>query len=198
MLPDVREVKRRVAGRLARGVQEAGLRHAPLLAEIQSYHQVEGNRFSCETHDGDIQYQEFKPLRTPVNTKVLPSPIEQESEIVQKLDAAAQDIAKQHMQLLFTTISESSERVGTAYHAGGRPFDMGMFLDVIERMQVDFDDRGRPKLPTIVMHPDQLKAIGPKLAEWDKDRALQARWEQVLAKKKEEWRDREGRRKLVR
>lgn len=197
MLPDVRELKRRIAKRLARGVQEAGLRHAPLLGEIQAYHQVEGNRFSVETHDGDIQHQAFKRMSTPVETKVLPSPIEQESEIAQKLDAAAQDMAKQHMQLLFTTISESSERVGTAYNAKGRPFDMGMFLDVLERMQVDFDDHGKPKLPTIVMHPDQLKAIAPKLAEWEKDRALQSRWEQVLAEKKEEWRDRESRRKLV-
>ena len=158
---------------------------------------MEGDRFSYETHDGDIQRDTFKALRTPVTTRVLPSPIEQESEIVQKLDDAAQEIAKQHMQLLFTTVTESSNRVGTTFDAGGRPFHMSMFLDALEGMQVDFDDDGRPKLPTIVMHPDQLKVIGPKLAEWEKDSALHARWEHVLAKKKDEWRDRESRRKLV-
>lgn len=197
MLPDLRALKRKVAERLARGVREAALRHSPLLAQIQSHHQVEGDRFSYETHDGDIQRDTFKAFRTPVTTRVLPSPIEQESEIVQKLDEAAQDIAKQHMRLLFTTVTESSQRAGTAYDAGGRPFHMGMFLDALEGMQVDFDDDGRPKLPTIVMHPDQLKIIGPKLAEWEKDPALHARWEQVLAKKKDEWRDRESRRKLA-
>jgi hypothetical protein len=168
-----------------------------MLAQIQSHHQAEGDRFSLETYDGDIQQKDFKTFSTPVTTRVLPSPIEQESEIAQKLDEAAQDIAKQHMQLLFTTMSESSEEAGTAYHAGGRPFHMSMFLDALETMQVDFDDDGRPKLPTIVMHPNQLKAIGPKLAEWEKDPALDARWKQVLAKKKDEWRDRESRRKLV-
>ena len=197
MLPDLRGLKAALADRLSRDVQTAAMRHAPLLSQIKAYRQREGDRYSYETHEGEMCRETYKRFRTPVTTRILPSPIEQEQEIGRKLDEASRDIAKQHMQLLFTTVTESSQRAGTAYDAGGRPFHMRMFLDTLEKMWLDFDERGRPVLPTIVMHPDQLKAIGPKLVEWEKDRALQARWNEVIARKKEEWRAREADRTLV-
>lgn len=197
MLPDLRSLKQTLADRLCRQLEERALRHAPLLAEVKGYHQNEGDRFSYEDHEGEIHRQTFKVFRSPVTTRILPSPIEQEQEVGQKLDEAAQDVAKQHMQLLFTTVTESSQKAGTAYDAGGRPFDMGMFLDALEGMSIDFDEKGRPVLPTIVMHPSQMKVIGPKIEQWEKDRTLRARWDEVIAKKKEEWRADEASRKLV-
>ena len=62
---------------------------------------------------------------------------------------------------------------------------------------IDFDEKGNPILPTIVLHPDMMKRIEGKLAEWESDPELQARRKNILAKKKEEWRDRESNRKLV-
>jgi hypothetical protein len=197
MLPDIPSLKAALADRLSGGVRTAAMGHAPLVGQIKAYHQREGDRYSYETHDGDVRHETYKRFRTPVTTRILPSPIEQEQEIGQKLDEASRDIAKQHMQLLFTTVTESSERAGTAYDAGGRPFHMSMFLDALEKMSIDFDEHGRPVFPTIVMHPDQMKAIGPKLAEWEKDRALQTRWDEVIARKKEEWRAREADRTLA-
>jgi hypothetical protein len=197
MLPDLASLKRRLVEHLSRAVEMEAMRRAPLVSQIKAYHQKEGDRYSYETHEGEVSHERFKVMRTPMTTKILPSPIEQKQEIDQKLEEAAGDIAKQQTQLLFTTLTESSKRAGTSYNARGRPFDMGMFLDVLEGLWVDFDDHGQPILPTIVLHPDQMKAIGPRLAEWEKDPALQARWNDVIARKREEWRAREGHRKLV-
>jgi hypothetical protein len=197
MLPDLRSLKAVLANRLSDGVQAAAAHHAPLVGQIKVYRQKEGDRYSYETHEGEIRHETFKRFRTPVTTRILPSPIEQEQEIGRKLDDASRSIAQQHMQLLFTSVTESSQRVGTAYEAAGKPFDMGMFVDALETMWLDFDEHGQPQFPTIVMHPDQMKVVGPKLAEWEKDRALLARLAEVVARKKEEWRAREADRALV-
>src|SRR6266568_3102864 len=198
MLPDLGSFKRSLGERLRRALEARVIHHAPLMAEIKSYRQREGDRYSYETHDsGDIRLETFKAFRTPITSRVLSSPVEQEQEIGQKLDEAAQSFAKQHMQLLFTTVREATDRVGTSYDAKGKPFDFEMFIGSLEKMWLDFDEHGQPILPTIVMHPDQLKALGPKFAAWEKDPALMARGREVIAGKKEEWRARENLRKLV-
>lgn len=198
MLPDLGSFKRSLSERLRRALEARVIHHAPLMAEIKSYGQKEGDRYSYETHDtGDIHRETFKALRTPITSRVLPSPAEQEKEIDQKLDEAAQSIGKQHMQLLFTTVKEATDRVGTSYDAKGKPFDFEMFLGTLEKLWIDFDEQGQPILPTIVIHPDQLKALAPKFAAWEKDPSLMARWSAVIAGKKEEWRARENLRKLV-
>lgn len=198
MLPDLTSFKRSLAERLRRAFEVRVLHHAPLMAEIKAHRQREGDRYSYETHDsGDIRRETFKTFRTPVTTRIVPAPIEQEQEIAEKLDQAAQDMAKQHMRLLFTTVTESSERVGTAYDAKGKPFDFDMFLGALENLWIDFDEQGQPIFPTIVMHPDQLKVLAPKFAAWEKDAALMARWRAVIDRKKDECRAREDLRKLV-
>jgi hypothetical protein len=199
MLPDLTSFKRSLAERLRRDFEARVLHHAPLMAEIKTHRQREGNRYSYEAHDsGDIRRETFKTFRTPITTGIFPAPIEQEHEIAEKLDQSARDMAKQHMRLLFTTVTESSERAGTTYNAKGKPFDFDMFLGVLENLWIDFDEQGQPIYPTIVMmHPDQLKALASKFAAWEKDAALMARWRAVIDCKKDEWRARDHLRKLV-
>jgi hypothetical protein len=72
-----------------------------------------------------------------------------------------------------------------------------MLMDMLETMPIDFDRSGKPKMPTVVLHPDMFRSIEPKLREWEKDPELRARREAMLARKKEEWRVRESRRRLV-
>ena len=137
MLPDLTSFKQSLAERLRRAFEARVLHHAPLVPEIKAHRQREGDRYSYETHthdSGDIRRETFKTFRTPVTTRIVPAPIEQEQEIAEKLDQAAQDMAKQHMRLLFTTVTESSDRAGTAYDAKGKAFDFDMFLGALENL----------------------------------------------------------------
>ena len=72
-----------------------------------------------------------------------------------------------------------------------------MMWDMLEKIHIDFDKNGQPRMPNMVIHPDTLERIRPKLAEWEADPAIKKRRIEILAKKKEEWRDRESNRKLV-
>ena len=83
------------------------------------------------------------------------------------------------------------------FDAGGKPFHPEMLLEAIERMPIEFDDKGNPKLPTITMNPAQMERIKDKLTEWESDSVLRDRYEAIMRKKREEWLDRESNRKLV-
>ena len=171
---------------------------APLMREIQVRLNTEGDRYSFQTHDsGRIVEGEYKAFRAELSLrKTIPSE-ERARELESQLEETATAIAQQQERMLFTTVSDAVERVGNAFDARGKPFHPSMFHEALRKMWVDFDESGQAILPTIVMHPDMFKAIGPKLKEWEADKNLKAEFDAVIAQKREEWRARENNRKLV-
>ncbi len=59
----------------------------------------------------------------------------------------------------YKTMAEVTTAVGNVVDAGGRPFSWDYCNDLLEKMAIDFDDDGKPTLPTIVMHPDLFEKI---------------------------------------
>lgn len=72
------------------------------------------------------------------------------------------------------------EQGGTTFDAGGRPFTFELMLEMLEAMPVTFDDDGKANL-TLLVAPEtsQAAAKSPPTAE------QQARFDAILAKKKE-------------
>ena len=81
----------------------------------------------------------------------------------------------------------------------GQPFSADLYFKMLETVQIDFDDYGRPDVSGVrlVMHPDQAQKVQPLMAEWQNDEAFQCRYREIMLKKRDEWRDRESNRKLV-
>ena len=48
-----------------------------------------------------------------------------------------------------------------------------------------------------VAHPVMAERMGALWKEWEKDRAFMRKFNDLMSRKKEEWRDRESNRKLV-
>jgi hypothetical protein len=49
----------------------------------------------------------------------------------------------------------------------------------------------------MVLHPVMMETMKKLWAEWETDAAFMKRYNEIIAEKREEWRDRESRRKLV-
>ncbi len=197
MLPDFPDVKAKLEARLLKHFQALIDRKAPLMARIRRYRQAEGDKFVFEDDAGNVIRKGFLKFQASVEVP-MSLPIDQAARMsAAQLEGAAEKIAAQSEGLLFTTLGEAVESVGNVLDARGEPFSPSMMWDAIEKMQVDFNDRGQPEMPTIVLHPDTFEAIRPKLQQWENDPLLRKRRREVLMKKKEEWRDRESNRKLV-
>ncbi len=198
MLPDYPEVKRDLRHDLNLQLRLTVNVLTPLASGIRSYQQAEGDKFTYETTEGELVTKRFRLIRAKLEVPAGLSSAATQEEFMSQASEAAKTIARQSEGLLFTTLAEETRRVGNTIDARGKPFHPNLMWDGIEKMDLEFDERsGEPKMPTIVVHPDMMKAIAKKIPEWEADHALQKRRTDVLRKKKEEWRDRESRRKLV-
>ena len=63
-------------------------------------------------------------------------------------------------------------------------------LEMLERVE------WAPK-SVLLTHPVMAEALGKQWQEWEKDRDFMKRYNEVMTRKREQWRDRESHRKLV-
>jgi hypothetical protein len=166
MLPDYPELKRELRADLNLQLRLVVNMSAPLASRIRSYHQAEGDSFTYETTEGKLVTKKFLRMVAKLEVPAGLSSSATHEEFTKQALEAAKGIAQQSEGLLFFTLDEELKQVGNAIDAGGKPFHLNMMWDGIERMDLDFDERsGEPKMPTIVVHPDMMKAIAQKIPE---------------------------------
>ena len=71
--------------------------------------------------------------------------------LVAALDHQAEEYVASIMPQLFAALGRASEAVGTSFNAGGRPLSAEVVAEALERMEIDFNDDGSPRLPSIVV-----------------------------------------------
>jgi len=59
----------------------------------------------------------------------------------------------------FKSIGEITDAVGTSLNAEGKPFSFDLLNDMLEKLDIEFDEEGEPVLPTLVMHPMMAERI---------------------------------------
>lgn len=91
--------------------------------------------------------------------------------LAEQVNRSAEERLAQVMPHFFDVLHRTSDAAGTAADAGGRPFSFELYLEVLERMEIQFDREGNPILPTLVMHPsmaEQLRSQPPITPEQEK------------------------------
>ena len=72
-----------------------------------------------------------------------------------------------------------------------------MILDAIEKMEIDFDEKGTPIMPEIHVSPDVMEKLRTQKLDPKEIVEIEKRRKQIIEKKRKEWIDRESNRKLV-
>jgi hypothetical protein len=57
------------------------------------------------------------------------------------------------------SVREVTDTVGTSLDAKGEPFSFDMLNDALELISVEFDQEGKPILPSLVMHPNMAERV---------------------------------------
>jgi len=81
---------------------------------------------------------------------------------------------------LFARMDEIAEENGMVVDARGRPFSVDLFIEGLEKMDIDFDASGKPIMPGCVVHPSNMEKL---CAALDTDEAKE-KIAAVIAKKK--------------
>jgi hypothetical protein len=168
-----------------------------IFATIPSFAIHEGDRWKLERSDGTESEQNYQEMSSGFTISLEEVPDLTPEKIKAKLDAAAEDGAQQMTQSIYKEIEEATRAVGNAVDGKGKPFSKELFLEMLEKIDMDFTPDGQLIPPTFVMPPNAVDANKTKFKEWDQDEEFNARHTELINKKREKWYAREALRKLV-
>jgi hypothetical protein len=196
MLPDFPNLKRKFKEAMS-FLLKMRIRSNPLFSRIKEEHFHEGDRWAIKQPDGTVDESYF----TEISEKYVIEPkdvIEKgPSAIIQNQLKLAEKMTKKQHELFLRKMQSVTQKSGNVVDAQGRPFTPELFLELLEKVDIDFDDQGRPQLPALFVGPDLAARIKEKLPEWEANLAHKKAFEDLINKKKSQWDDRESNRKLV-
>jgi hypothetical protein len=166
----------------------------PVASRIKSVCAHEGDGFSFQRHDGKIERRKFTSFEKQIAVSTQLDYGDAADSIRGQMCALATDLASHLERALFEAVDKATKEVGNQIDTKGRPITLELYLDSLEMVDIDFDYFGMPQLPLLVGPGERLKA---EFKRFTTSASLRARAESILIKKREEWRDRESRRRLV-
>jgi hypothetical protein len=158
----------------------------PLFADIPKQALPEGNRMKQEYSKTMVHESGMTAIKSHFQINIAQAKADP-FIIYEQLVQTAADFADQQTLMTLKGISEITELTGNV--VGSRNgFTTEQFFECIEKVEIEFDKQGNPRLPTIVA---SLLKAGEHLPE------NKGRMEAIINTKRKKWYDRENNRKLV-
>ena len=98
---------------------------------------------------------------------------------------------------LFETLDRVTHETGNVVDGGGKPLDHEVLFEALDAIQINFDEHGKPEMPSLVVHPDVMPRLEKLSKEAEESPILKKRHEDLMSRKREEFLEREADRKLV-
>ncbi len=197
MLPDLPELKAELREAYLHYVSRRAHAQLGALSEAPRHLIHEGTVMRVERANGESEDAGMHAASAEIAISVEQAESMTLQERTHILNDLADRMASQMAQKLFATLNETLDRAGQTVDNHGRPLDAEAILRMLERMELDFDANGDPKMPTIQLGMEMGDAWERATFQLANEPAWKARLEQLLAEKKANWRDREAARKLV-
>lgn len=157
----------------------------------------EGNRMRVIRADGSIDETDPQQASSEMLLKMDEVPSMSVQQRVKKLDEMAEDMARQMSEHLYGALSAGLNKAGQVVNRNGVPFDIEVLFEVLEKIQLEFDESGKHNQISVVIPPALASRVKEVFEQITSDPQLKVRHEEIILKKKLEWRDREAARKLV-
>jgi len=197
MLPDIPPLKEEIARKLQSVFKQRVNAYMGAINESPRYYIKEGRQVVTIRPDGRRDETELKAASAETSIRFDEVPRLTLRDRLAKLDEAAQEMARQISEHAFRQINEAVERVGNVVHGEGKPFGPDIFMEVIEKIQLDFDADGKPSEMMVVIPPSMGERARATLESLQQNPEYSKRYQELIEKKRMEWRDREAARKLV-
>jgi hypothetical protein len=95
--------------------------------------------------------------------------------------AASNELGEKLLGMFFKTMDAVTESTGNIVDAGGEKFSFELLVETLEKIEWSLDDEGELVMPSIIMHPDQMKNLPAEATP-----AQKAELDELKRRKKEE------------
>lgn len=195
MLPDFPETKK-LFSRFFRTYMREKIRKVSPYSAIQTRYLHEGRRMKITRADQSESTSIMEQLSATLEIRV--DEIEKLTlqKVIEKLNIMIWDLARSHTRFIQERVSSEIPESQTL-DAKGRKFDAQLCIEMLEKIQIDFYSDGTPKeifMDGPLFTPERMAAVDK---EFESNPGLKRKFDEMMGKKKEEWRVREADRKLV-
>lgn len=197
MLPDLPRMKKDIAELFQIIFKNRLNTYLGVVGEVPRYIIKEGANPVTLRPDDSRDETKLQAASAETNFSIEEIPRLSVEQRITKLDDAAREMASQISSHAFATINEAVDKVGNVVDAKGKPFSPEAIFEVLEKIQLDFDEDGKHKEITVVIPPALSDRARETLVQLHSDPKLSLRYQELIEKKREEWRAREAARKLV-
>lgn len=196
MLPDFPETKR-LFSRFFQTYMRRRMREISPFGMVSVWHYHEGRAMKVVRDDQSESKSDLQQLSTQALQIKLDEIEGLTLEKVIKIhDVMIVDMVSKQADFIRERISSETPQSQTV-EAKGRKLDAALYLEMIDKMQVQFNPDGTPQEIFFDGHLFTPEAMVAVEQEFQSSPELEKRHENLMAKKREEWRDREADRKLV-
>ena len=195
MLPDYSETKR-LFSRFFQTYARRKMRAISPFAAVQTRYLHEGRGMKVVRADQSQSDTETQQLSSLMEMKFDEIPDLTFEKAIAKYDEMILDMVRKQTGFALERLNEDIPKSQTV-DAKGRKLDAEIILEMFETIQLEFYPDGRPHELHVVgglFTPERLKSVDE---EFRNNPELQKRHDELMARKKEEWRAREANRKLV-
>lgn len=196
MLPDFPQQKLKLIKLLSRRLDNKISENLGYFGTSPRYAHHEGGGWHLTRSDGSVDDSNYQTTDSIINVELKDVPDLTIEQVLQKIDRAAEEMAEKVGKATVDKIIQVTEEYGTSVDARGEKLTKERFLEMVGMIEFDFDEGGKPEV-AILVHPDTSDKIKDRMHSFEQDPDYQAQYQALMAKKRDEWHDRESSRKLV-
>ena len=196
MLPDYPKLKSQLEEKLSTRIREESTSPSSPLSRIPRVQVFEGSKSIMTRADGTEATIEFTEMRVEMEINAKDVENMTFDEMLARYKSAGEDLARQQAKHFYSEIDKSVEEVGNVVSGKDRP-NVEDFFEMLEKLWIDFDDNGQPTGQSIYTGEENYETILKMIEQIENNPELKKRHNAIMELKKEEWRVRESRRKLV-
>jgi hypothetical protein len=195
MLPRLAELDREFDDAI-RSYMQGRSRRSPLLNQIKAHTVHEGRSSSIRRSPTEIEPTTMR--EASVEAEMRFDDIEQvdTNYMLHKANEIAEQFEKQFSLHLFSTIDETTKKTGLRSDNVGAPLTHDGLIELMSRMQMNFEKSEHGDL-TIVTAPGMEKTFQRLERERIENPEIKKKWDEMMEKKRREFREREINRNLV-
>lgn len=195
MLPDFPETKR-LFSRFFQTYMRLKIREISPYSAVQTRYLHEGRAMKITRADQSESASGLEQLSAYIEVKSDEIENLTFDRAIEKHEAMIADLVRKQTRFIRERMTSEIPESQTL-DAKGRKFEGQVVIDLLEKMQIDFYPDGTPHKIFVdgpFFTPERMAVVDK---EFESDPELKRKFEEMMAKKKEEWRDREADRKLV-
>ncbi|MEQ8852809.1 hypothetical protein [Gimesia sp.] len=198
MLPDYPKTKELLSEMFHERVKTVQYQKLGLFSQINPTQLHEGIKCHLYRDDGSFEDIELKQIQASVSLEQNIQDLENMDveKVADLLDNLGEQLAGEQVSLIIQELDKAVHETGNIANSD-LPF-LEQFFDSVQKIDLDFDVNGIPIMPQFLVGSDETrKKIEETLSQIESDPMLRVRFDNLIEKKRLEWRDREASRNLV-